>query len=170
MNIKELVKEMTFHEKASFLTGSGSMETFPVERLGIPSKKFADGPHGIRLEQDDNCTLFPNLCSVGSSWDTEITEKLGEALGHDCIEHDIDMILAPGINIKKHILCGRNFEYISEDPVVSGEMGAAYINGVQKTGVGTSLKHYALNSQEKHRTVISSEADERTMREIYLKG
>ena len=170
MNIKELVKEMTFHEKASFLTGSGSMETFPIERLGIPSKKFADGPHGIRLEQDDNCTLFPNLCSVGSSWDTEITEKLGEALGHDCIKHDIDMILAPGINIKKHILCGRNFEYISEDPVVSGEMGAAYINGVQKTGVGTSLKHYALNSQEKHRTVISSEADERTMREIYLKG
>lgn len=168
--IHEIMKEMTLEEKLCFLTGAGGMETYAIERLGIPSFKMADGPHGIRAEEDKNCTSFPNLCCVGSSWDVELTHKLGEALAEECVERDISMLLGPGINIKRHILCGRNFEYFSEDPVLAGELGAAYINGLQSKGVGASLKHYACNNQEEHRTEISVDVDIRTLREIYLKG
>lgn len=168
--MKDLLTKLTFEEKALLLSGAARMSTVEIERLGIAPKNFADGPHGVRHGVEENCTHFPNLCSLGSSWDVENAYKMGQAIADDCIEHDVDMILGPGINIKRNILCGRNFEYVSEDPVLSGEIGAGYINGVQSKGVGTSLKHYALNSQEKYRQETSAEIDERTMREIYLKG
>ena len=168
--IIELIKEMTLEEKARLLSGSESMRTMAIERLGIPAAKMADGPHGIRGDADKNHTSFPNLCCLGASWDVDMAYKMGEALGNECAENDISMLLAPGINIKRHILCGRNFEYLSEDPVLAGELGAAYINGLQSKGVGSSLKHFACNNQEKDRTMVSADIDERTLREIYLKG
>ena len=168
--IIELIKEMTLEEKARLLSGSESMRTMAIERLGIPAAKMADGPHGIRGDADKNHTSFPNLCCLGASWDVDMAYKMGEALGNECAENDISMLLAPGINIKRHILCGRNFEYLSEDPVLAGELGAAYINGLQSKGVGASLKHFACNNQEKDRTMVSADIDERTLREIYLKG
>lgn len=169
MSIEEIMQRMTLSEKIKLISGSESMKTHGVERLGIMPKKLSDGPHGVRIE-NGLCVAFPNLCLVGATWNKEVIRKLGEALAIECIEYDIDMLLGPGINIKKNILCGRNFEYISEDPVLSGELGASYIDGLQSFGVAASLKHFALNNQEKYRFVTSSEVDERTMREIYLKG
>ena len=168
--MKTLLDSLTFEEKALLLSGAARMSTTEIERLGIEAKNFADGPHGVRHDEEENCTHFPNLCSLGASWDIEAAYKMGEGIALDCIEHDVDMILGPGINIKRNILCGRNFEYVSEDPILSGEIGAGYINGVQSKGVGTSLKHYALNNQEKYRQETSVEIDERTLREIYLRG
>ena len=170
MDIKNLINQMTIKEKAELLTGDGGMLTHAIERLGIPAKNFADGPHGVRHEKEENCTSFPNLCCAAATFDTDLLYEMGEALAGDCIERDVDMLLGPGINIKRYANCGRNFEYMSEDPVVAGELGAAYINGLQSLGVAASLKHYALNNQEKDRLQISVEADERTLREIYLKG
>lgn len=170
MNLDEIVKSLTLEEKAALLTGATSMTTGEVEKLQLKARRFADGPHGVRTVPEDHCTLFPNLCCVGSTWDTDLVYKLGQALADECIEHGIDMLLAPGINIKRTPLCGRNFEYLSEDPVIAGELGAAYIKGVQSRGVGTSLKHYALNNQEIGRNTVSVEIDLRVMREIYLKG
>lgn len=169
MEIKELIKQLTTREKASLLTGDAGMLTHAIERLGIPAKNLADGPHGIRHDKEENCTAFPNLCSAAATFDTELLYEMGEALACDCVEHDVDMLLGPGINIKRYANCGRNFEYFSEDPVLAGELAAAYINGLQSLGVAASLKHYALNNQEKDRLNISVEADERTLREIYLK-
>ncbi|MBO5767598.1 MAG: glycoside hydrolase family 3 protein, partial [Clostridia bacterium] len=169
MEIKELLTQLTIREKAELLTGDAGMLTHAVERLGIPARNLADGPHGIRHEKEENCTSFPNLCSAAATFDTDLVYEMGEALAIDCIEHDVDMLLGPGINIKRYANCGRNFEYFSEDPVLAGELAAAYINGLQSLGVAASLKHYALNNQEKDRLNISVEADERTLREIYLK-
>ena len=170
MDIKNIISKMTIKEKAELLTGDGGMLTHAIERLGVPAKNFADGPHGVRHEKDENCTSFPNLCCAAATWDSDLVYEMGVALAKDCIEHDVDMLLGPGINIKRYANCGRNFEYMSEDPVVSGELGAAYINGLQSLGVAASLKHYALNNQEKDRLQVSVEADERSLREIYLKG
>ncbi len=170
MDIKNLISKMTIKEKAELLTGDGGMLTHAIERLVIPAKNFADGPHGVRHEKDENCTSFPNLCCAAATFDTDLLHQMGVALAKDCIEHDVDMLLGPGINIKRYANCGRNFEYMSEDPVLSGELGAAYINGLQSLGVAASLKHYALNNQEKDRLQVSVEVDERSLREIYLKG
>ena len=170
MDIKNIIGKMTIKEKAELLTGDGGMLTHAIERLVIPAKNFADGPHGVRHDKDENCTSFPNLCCAAATFDTDLLHQMGVALAKDCIEHDVDMLLGPGINIKRYANCGRNFEYMSEDPVLSGELGAAYINGLQSLGVAASLKHYALNNQEKDRLQISVEADERSLREIYLKG
>lgn len=122
------------------------------------------------VDYKDNCTSFPSLCLVGSTWDKELITRMGVALAKDCIEHDVDMLLGPGVNIKRHILCGRNFEYISEDPVLAGEMAAAYINGLQSLGVAASLKLYAANNQERYRTITSVDADIRTLMEIYQRA
>lgn len=165
-----LVRELTVDEKAQMITGSGGMTTKGVERLGIREMAMADGPCGIRGEEADNYTTFPCISSVASSWDKEICKKMGLALGRECREHGIDMLLAPGINMKRHILCGRNFEYFSEDPVLAGELAAEYVNGLQEMGVAACVKHLAANNQEKYRTEISAEIDERTLREIYLKA
>lgn len=170
MDIQRLITQLTVEEKAQLLTGDGGMLTHAVERLGIPAKHFADGPHGVRHDKSENCTSFPNLCCAAATFDTDLLYDMGVALAKDCIEHDVDMLLGPGINIKRYAACGRNFEYMSEDPVVSGELGAAYINGLQSLGVAASLKHYAVNNQEKDRLRISVEVDERALREVYLKG
>lgn len=170
MNAQDILKQMTFEEKVLLLSGAASMKTFALERLGIRAKTFADGPHGTRLNKEDNCTHFPSLCNIGNSWSEETAEKMGKALAKECIKNNIDMLLGPGINIKRNILCGRNFEYVSEDPYLSGELAAGYIKGLQESGVSASLKHFALNNQEKYRCQISVETDERVMREIYLKG
>ena len=170
MDVKNIISQMTQEEKAQLLTGDGGMLTHPIERLGIPAKNFADGPHGVRHEKQENCTSFPNLCCAAATFDTELLYEMGQALAKDCIEHDVDMLLGPGINIKRYANCGRNFEYMSEDPLVSGELGAAYINGLQSLGVAASLKHFALNNQEKDRLQVSVEISERALREIYLKG
>lgn len=170
MNIDEIIAKLSFEEKALLITGAENMATHAIERLNLQQKIFADGPHGVRHALSENCTSFPNLCCAGASWDTDMLYKMGEGLAAECTEHNVDMLLGPGINIKRLTTCGRNFEYISEDPVLSGEMGAAYINGVQSKGVAASLKHFALNNQEKYRTSISVEADMRVIREIYLKG
>ena len=170
MCIDEIIKQLDFEEKALLITGAGNMATHAIERLDLQQKYFADGPHGVRGDPSQNCTSFPALCCAGASWDTDMLYKMGEGLAAECIEHHVDMLLGPGINIKRLITCGRNFEYISEDPVLSGEMGAAYINGLQSKGVGASLKHFAMNNQEQYRHTVSVEADLRTMREIYLKS
>lgn len=171
MDTKEILHALTLEEKAGLLTGYGPMGTMPVERLEIGSKIMADGPHGVRIDgqEGENCTHFPNLCALGCSWDREAARRMGAALGKECRHHRKDMLLGPGVNIKRHILCGRNFEYLSEDPVLAGEMAAAYIQGLQGEGVSACVKHLAVNNQETNRSEINVEADERTLREIYLK-
>ena len=170
MELREIIGKMTLEEKASLLTGSGGMSTAGIEHLNIPSKNLADGPHGVRRDsRDGDCTYLPSLSALAATWDTDMAELYGKTVAGDCTEHNIDMILGPGVNIKRDMLCGRNFEYFSEDPVLAGEMSAAYINGVQKNGVSACLKHFAVNSQERDRCDLSSEVDERTLREIYLK-
>lgn len=144
MDIKSLISKMTIKEKAELLTGDGGMITHAIERLVIPAKNFADGPHGVRHGKEENCTSFPNLCCAAATFDTELICEMGVALARDCIEHDVDMLLAPGINIKRYANCGRNFEYLSEDPVVAGELGAAYINGLQSLGVAASSQDIRL--------------------------
>ena len=168
--MKPSVSEMTFEEKALLLTGAASMSTAAIERLGVDGQSLADGPHGVRIPVENNCTHFPNLCNLGSCWDVENAYRMGQAIADDCIEHGVRMILGPGINIKRYMLCGRNFEYLSEDPVLSGELAAGYINGVESQGVATSLKHFAVNNQERYRIEASADVDERTLREIYLRG
>ncbi len=166
---KSKTQELSFKEKTELLTGTSNMETLSIEEKGIKAVVFADGPHGVRAKKEDNCTHFPNLCNLACSWSEETAYQMGVGLAKDCIKHNIDMLLGPGVNIKRHILCGRNFEYFSEDPVLAGEMAAGYINGLQSLGVKASLKHFAANNQEINRTTVSAEIDERTLREIYLK-
>ena len=168
--INSIISQLTLEEKISLHTGGARMSTAGVERLGLKPKRMADGPHGVRKEAERNCTAFPNLCLVASTWDTELIHKMGVALAKDCLHNDVDMLLGPGANIKRHALCGRNFEYFSEDPVLAGEMAAAYINGLQSLGVAASLKHFAVNNQEKYRLTTSVDADMRTLMEIYLKA
>ncbi len=163
------INELAFEEKANFLTGYANMQTFPLKEKGINSLNLADGPHGIRASKQANCTHFPSLCNLASSWNVDMAYQMGEALARECIAHNIDMLLGPGVNIKRNILCGRNFEYLSEDPVLAGELAAGYINGLQKLGVKACLKHFAVNNQEYERLTISAEVDERVLREIYLK-
>jgi beta-glucosidase len=175
-----LVGQLTLEEKAALCLGSDFWHTAPVPRLGIPAVLVSDGPHGLRRQPDAGdhvgiggslpATCFPTAAALGSSWDTDLVRRVGEALGRECREQGVSVLLGPGINIKRSPLCGRNFEYFSEDPLVSGELGAAMVGGVQSQGVGTSLKHYAANNQETDRLRVSAEVDERTLREIYLAG
>lgn len=178
-DIKALLTELTLEEKAALCSGISSWETTPVKRLNIPSVFMADGPHGVRREQKQTsfgnvfmpampATCFPPAVTLASSWDTELVKEVGKALGEESLDHEVQILLGPGVNIKRSPLCGRNFEYFSEDPYLAGELAVAYIDGVQSTGVGTSLKHFAVNSQEFRRMTSSSELDERAMREIYL--
>ena len=171
MDAKKVLSQMSFEEKARILSGASNMETCALENHGIRALKFADGPHGIREEEKkENCALFPNLCNLGSSWDTEIAYEMGKALAAECKAHGIDMLLGPGINLKRHILCGRNFEYFSEDPLLAGKLAAAYIRGLQENGAYACVKHFAVNNQEEDREWASFEVDERTLRELYLKS
>jgi beta-glucosidase len=175
-NIQSLVAKMTLEEKAALCTGASPWTTTPVERLGIPEMIVSDGPHGVRRVPDVNsmmieslpATCFPTASCLASTWDVDLLHKVGEALAEECIALNVDVLLGPGANMKRSPLGGRNFEYFSEDPYLAGEMAVSFINGVQSRGVGTSLKHFAVNNQEFQRFSISAEVDERTLREIYL--
>lgn len=170
MDTKALLASMTIEEKARLITGAASMSTAKIERLKIEGRRLADGPHGLRTKLQDHCTSFPTLCAVASSWNKKTAFRMGQALAMECLHRGISMILGPGINIKRTPLCGRNFEYMSEDPVLSGEMAAGYINGLEACGVGACIKHFAANNQEIGRAEVSVNVEERVLREIYLKG
>jgi beta-glucosidase len=172
------VNDLTLEEKASLCLGSDFWHTAPVERLGISAIMLSDGPHGLRRQPEEGdhvgisgslpATCFPTAAALGSSFDPDLVRRVGEALGEEAIAQRVDVVLGPGINIKRSPLCGRNFEYFSEDPLVSGVLGAALVEGIQSQGVGASVKHYAANNQETDRLRVSAEVDERTLREIYL--
>ncbi len=176
VNIDELVSQMTLEQKAALCTGASAWTSTPVERLGIPEMVVADGPHGVRRQPDVHemgakslpATAFPTYSCVAATWDVDLTCAMGEVLAEECIALNVDVLLGPGVNMKRSPLNGRNFEYFSEDPFLSGEMAAAIINGIQSKGVGASLKHYAANNQEFQRFSINVEVNERTLREIYL--
>ena len=170
--VKQLLAEMTLEEKAKLLTGGeAALSTAGVPRLGIKPKHMADGPNGERnYNPGTNSTTLPSCCATGATWNPEMARLMGETIAKDCIHHDIQMILGPGLNMKRNSLCGRNFEYFSEDPVLTGTMAAAYVNGCEGAGVATSAKHYACNSQETRRTETNVEIDERTFREIYTRA
>ena len=178
--IKKLLEQLTLLEKASLCSGKDFWHLKGVKRLNIPSIMVTDGPYGLRKQdiKGDHvglggslpATCFPSASATASSWDPDMMYKMGSALAHECIVEDVSVILGPGANIKRSPLCGRNFEYISEDPYLTGKMGAAIVKGIQEKGVGASLKHFALNNQEYRRMVIDSVIDERTKREIYLSG
>ncbi|WP_040949397.1 beta-glucosidase [Gorillibacterium massiliense] len=177
-DLKKLISEMTLEEKAAMCSGKDFWRMQGVERLGIPSLMVTDGPHGLRKQVAGTdhigilnsvpATCFPSAAGLASSWDRELIEKVGQALGEECQAEDVAVLLGPGANIKRSPLCGRNFEYFSEDPYLSSEMAAHHILGVQSQGVGTSIKHFAANNQEHRRMTSDSVVDERTLREIYL--
>ena len=196
-NIDEVMGAMTLEEKATLLVGSGwgSMTagsrtasatalvpgaagtTRSIERLGIPSTVLADGPAGLRIaptrDNDPNtyyCTGFPVGTVLASMWDTERVQELTTAMGNEVLEYGADVLLAPGMNLHRNPLCGRNFEYFSEDPFLTGKTAAAYINGIQSNGVGVSVKHFAANNQEVNRMENDSRVSQRALRELYLKG
>ncbi|HET9648076.1 MAG TPA: glycoside hydrolase family 3 C-terminal domain-containing protein [Microlunatus sp.] len=178
LDIPELVGRLTLEEKAALCLGSDFWHTAPVERLGIPRIMVSDGPHGLRtqLNEADHvglsgsvpATCFPTASALGSSWDPELFELIGAALADEARRWGVSVVLGPGINMKRSPLCGRNFEYLSEDPYLAGELATAMVQGTQRRGIGTSLKHYAANNQEDDRLRVSAEVDERTLREIYL--
>ncbi len=175
-NIQSIVSQMTIEEKAALCTGATAWTTTPIERLGVPEMTVADGPHGVRRVPDLSmmapdslpATCFPTASCSAATWDVDLVRQMGEAIAEECLALDVDVVLGPGVNIKRSPLGGRNFEYFSEDPYLAGEMAVAFIDGVQSKGVGTSLKHFAVNNQEFQRFSISAEVDERTLREIYL--
>lgn len=177
-DIKKLVSEMTLEEKAGMCSGEDFWHLKKVERLGIPSVMVSDGPHGLRKQPEEADHLgigasivavcFPAACATASSFDTELMNEMGKTLGEECQAENLSVLLGPAVNIKRSPLCGRNFEYLSEDPYLAGKMAAAYIRGVQSKDVGTSMKHYAANNQEYKRMSCSSNLSERTFREIYL--
>ncbi|MEH7098406.1 glycoside hydrolase family 3 C-terminal domain-containing protein [Neobacillus vireti] len=177
-DIKKIITKMTLEEKASLCSGVSAWNTKAIPEHGIPSMMMTDGPHGLRkqtgaedhmgLNQSAPATCFPSAAGLASSWNRELIEKVGIALGEECQAEGVQILLGPGTNIKRSPLCGRNFEYFSEDPFLSSELTKKHIQGVQSQGVGTSLKHFAANNQETKRFNIDAIIDERTLREIYL--
>ncbi len=180
MDIEKIIHSMTLEEKVRFCTGKDFWHTKAYEHLGIPGVMMCDGPHGLRKQEDDSdhlginvsvkATCFPTASALASSFDVELLRELGEALGDVCQAEDVAMLLGPGLNIKRSPLCGRNFEYFSEDPYLTGKLGAAYVKGLQSKGIAACVKHYAANNQERRRNSVDAIVDERTLREIYLPG
>ncbi|OQA42270.1 MAG: Thermostable beta-glucosidase B [Chloroflexi bacterium ADurb.Bin325] len=175
-DIRSIVQQMTLEEKAALCTGATTWTTTAIERLGVPELWVSDGPHGLRrVAQAEGlgseslpATCFPTASCTASSWDRELLGQLGEALAAEALALGVGVVLGPGVNMKRTPVCGRNFEYFSEDPYLAGELAASFIDGIQGKGVGTSLKHYAANNQEYQRMTMNSVVDERTLREIYL--
>ena len=182
LKYEDIIKQMTLEEKASLCDGLDYWHTEPIERLNIPSVALNDGPHGIRKKDDPEAVkkgesgilkgvpavCFPTASATACSWDPDLIKKMGEYLGDECRKEKVSVLLGPGTNIKRSPLCGRNFEYFSEDPYLAGEMASSFIEGVQSKGIGTSLKHFAVNNQETRRMTVSAVVDERALREIYL--
>jgi len=178
MKYKELINKMTLEEKASLMSGKDFWQSQDIERLGIKNMFLADGPHGIRkqtaaadhlgLNPSEPATCFPTAATVSNSWNEELAEKIGEYLGEEAVAQKVNVLLGPGINMKRNPLCGRNFEYFSEDPYLAGKLAAGYIRGIQTHGISACVKHFAVNNQEERRMVIDTIVDERTLREIYL--
>ncbi|WP_104087221.1 glycoside hydrolase family 3 C-terminal domain-containing protein [Arthrobacter sp. GMC3] len=176
----DTLPSLTVEEKASLTSGASFWKTKPIERVGVPDIMVTDGPHGVRKQRGTGdhvgltdsvpATCFPPAAAMGSTWDAELLHRVGVALGEESKAEDVAVLLGPGINIKRSPLGGRNFEYLSEDPLISGVLGAALVNGLQSQGVGTSLKHFAANNQETDRLRVSADIDERPLREIYLRG
>ena len=177
---RSLVAQMSLEEKAAFCSGRSFWHLEACERLGVASIMLTDGPHGLRKQAGDAdhvglghsvpATCFPTASALASSWDRDLLREVGVALGEQCAAEDVAVLLGPGMNIKRHPLCGRNFEYFSEDPLQSGELAAALIKGIQSQGVGACVKHFAVNNQEQGRMFVDAIVDERTLREIYLRG
>lgn len=180
MSHVDRLSDLTLEEKASLTSGADFWTTKAVDRVGIPSVMLTDGPHGVRkqrvggdhvgLADSVPATCFPPAAALGSSWDRELVRRVGVALGEEARAESVGVLLGPGVNIKRSPLCGRNFEYFSEDPLVSGVMGSALVSGIQSQGVGSSLKHFAANNQETDRLRVSADVDERPLREIYLRA
>lgn len=184
MNLYEeassIVKRLSLEEKCKFCCGIDFWETFGIEEFNIPSIMLCDGPHGLRKETTEKfmfistkvvkSTCFPTATALASTFDEKLINRMGKALGEECRKEDVAVLLSPGINIKRLPICGRNFEYFSEDPYLSGKMGSALIKGIQSKGVAACIKHFTANNQEKYRMTVNSIIDERALREIYLKG
>ena len=181
MKHPEIVNKMTLEQKAAFVSGLDYWHTQGCKELGLPSINITDGPHGLRKKNENKkasegiglgnsvpSTCFPPASATACSWDPELIEYMGKALADECLKEKVSVILGPGMNIKRAPTCGRNFEYFSEDPVLAGKMAAGLVKGVQSKGVGTSLKHYACNSQEAYRMIVDEVVDERALRELYL--
>ncbi|VYU54758.1 glycosyl hydrolase [Clostridium paraputrificum] len=178
MKYKELIEKMTLEEKASLMSGKDYWKSNDIERLGISSMFLADGSHGIRkqtkssdkigLNKGDPSTCFPTAATISNSWNEELAERIGEYLGAEAVAQKINVLLGPAINMKRNPLCGRNFEYFSEDPYLAGKLAAGYIRGIQSNGISACVKHFAVNNQEERRMAIDTIIDERTLREIYL--
>jgi len=178
MNAKDLVSKMTLEEKASLCSGQSFWHSQAIERLGLPEIMMTDGPHGLRKQKGMSdhlglfdsvpATCFPTACSTANSFNPSLLAEIGKAIAEECLQEEVSVVLGPGLNIKRSPLCGRNFEYFSEDPLLSGEMTAAITDGIQSQGVGVSLKHFAANNQEWCRMVSDSVVDDRALREIYL--
>ena len=176
---RDLVAKLTLEEKASLLTGDSTWTTTAIERLEIPSLWLADGPHGLRKAPAPNdtgagtavpATCFPTASALACAWNEALTRRVGEAIGREARAQGVDVVLGPGVNLQRSPLGGRNFEYLGEDPLLSGQLAAAFIEGVQAQGVGACIKHFAANEQETERMSCSSEIDERTLRELYLRA
>ncbi len=180
MNIDAIVKKMTLKEKIALCSGANFWQTKAMEQYGIPSLFMCDGPHGLRKQENVGdmlginesrpATCFPTAVTTGMSWDVSLMERIGRAIGKEASACDVGLVLGPGANIKRDPKCGRNFEYISEDPYVTGKMSAGLIRGLQANGTSASLKHFACNQQENSRFSSDGILDERTFREIYLTG
>ena len=178
LDVPRLLAELTLDEKAALLGGADRWHTEPIERLGIPAIMMADGPHGLRKQSPEAAvrdllvsypaTCFPPAVGLASTWDGDLIERVGAAVGDECRAEGVSILLGPGVNMKRTPLCGRNFEYFSEDPLLAGSLAAAFVTGVQSRGIGVSLKHFAANNQETDRRHVSADVDERTLREIYL--
>ncbi|MGD6942772.1 glycoside hydrolase family 3 C-terminal domain-containing protein [Cytobacillus gottheilii] len=178
LKYSDIIEKMTLEEKASLMSGKDFWQTQDIERLGIHNIFLADGPHGIRkqmaaadhlgLNESTPATCFPTAATVANSWNVELGEKIGEYLGEEAVAQKVNVLLGPGINMKRDPLCGRNFEYFSEDPYHTGKMAASYIKGIQSHGISACVKHFAVNNQEERRMSIDTIVDERTLREIYL--
>src|SRR5690554_5246126 len=178
MKYQAIIDQMSLEEKVALCSGADFFSTKAFEKYGIPSISMADGPHGLRkqvanadhlgLNQSVPATSFPTASLSACSWDRDLLYEMGAAIGEEALQEGVSIVLGPGVNIKRNPLCGRNFEYFSEDPFLAGEMAANWIAGLQSKGVGASLKHFAANSQENERMSSDSLVDERTLREIYL--
>lgn len=180
MNAKDIISQLTLEEKADLCSGADFWNLKGVERLGLAGAMATDGPHGLRKQDGESdhlglnasvpATCFPTASATASSFDRDLMREIGIALSEECLQENVSILLGPGANIKRSPLCGRNFEYISEDPYVTGEMAAALIGGIQSNNIGVSMKHFAANNQEKARMTSNSVVDERALREIYLAG